>query len=108
MRHRADNLIDSFDPEAHADGMTKQEMFDFIKEHLANAVRAANEGSNCHGYMLWAFTDNVSPRNAFKNRYGLVEVDREHGLERRLKKSAAWYKQTAESNSFCFDEVREP
>ena len=33
MRHRADNLIDSFDPEAHADGMTKQEMFDFIKEH---------------------------------------------------------------------------
>lgn len=33
MRHRADNLIDDFDPEAHADGMTKEEMFDFIKEH---------------------------------------------------------------------------
>ena len=27
MRHRADNLIDDFDPEAHADGMTKEEMF---------------------------------------------------------------------------------
>ncbi len=23
--------------------------------------------------MLWAFTDNVSPMNAFKNRYGLIE-----------------------------------
>ena len=30
MRHRADNLIDDFDPEAHADGMTKEEMFEYI------------------------------------------------------------------------------
>ena len=42
---------------------------DFIKEHLDCAIRAAKEGCNCQGYMLWAFTDNVSPRNAFKNRY---------------------------------------
>jgi len=33
MRHRADNLIDDFDPEAHADGMTKDEMFEYIKAH---------------------------------------------------------------------------
>ena len=33
MRHRADNLIDDFDPEAHADGMSKEEMFDYIKAH---------------------------------------------------------------------------
>ena len=33
MRFRADNLIDDFDPEAHADGMTKTEMFDYIKAH---------------------------------------------------------------------------
>lgn len=33
MRHRADNLIDAFDPEAHADGMTKKEMFQYIKDH---------------------------------------------------------------------------
>ena len=33
MRHRADNLIDDFDPNAHADGMTKDEMFEFIKAH---------------------------------------------------------------------------
>jgi len=32
-RHRADNLIDDFDPDAHADGMTKEEMFQYIKEH---------------------------------------------------------------------------
>ena len=33
MRHRADNLIDDFDPNAHADGMTKEEMFQYIKDH---------------------------------------------------------------------------
>ena len=31
MRFRADNLIDDFDPDAHADGMTKEQMFDYIK-----------------------------------------------------------------------------
>ena len=33
MRFRADNLIDDFDPDAHADGMTKEQMFDYIKAH---------------------------------------------------------------------------
>ena len=33
MRFRADNLIDDFDPDAHADGMTKEQMFQYIKDH---------------------------------------------------------------------------
>lgn len=33
MRHRADNLINDFNPEANADGMTKEEMFEYIKAH---------------------------------------------------------------------------
>ena len=31
--HRADNLIDDFDVNAHADGMTQEEMINYIKEH---------------------------------------------------------------------------
>lgn len=31
--HRADNLIDDFDENAHADGMTQEEMMNYIKEH---------------------------------------------------------------------------
>ena len=31
-RHRADNLIDDFDENAHADGMTEEEMVKYIKE----------------------------------------------------------------------------
>ncbi len=33
VRHRADNLIDDFDSDAHADGMTQEEMVAYIKEH---------------------------------------------------------------------------
>lgn len=32
-RHRADNLINEFDPEADADGMSQEEMNQYIKEH---------------------------------------------------------------------------
>ena len=32
-RHRADNLINDFDPNAHADGMSEKEMMDYIKKH---------------------------------------------------------------------------
>ena len=33
MRHRADNLIEEFDPSVHADGMTTEEMVAYIREH---------------------------------------------------------------------------
>ncbi len=33
MRHRADNLINDFDPNADADGMTQEEMISYIREH---------------------------------------------------------------------------
>ncbi|MBL5899600.1 glycoside hydrolase family 1 protein [Lelliottia amnigena] len=66
---------------------------DFISEHLYYTLLAREEGANCRGYMLWAFTDNVSPMNAFKNRYGLIEIDLENNRARRAKKSASWFRQ---------------
>ena len=32
-RHRADNLIDDYDKDAHADGMTQEEMMEYIRSH---------------------------------------------------------------------------
>ncbi|MDU1027829.1 MAG: family 1 glycosylhydrolase, partial [Leclercia adecarboxylata] len=65
----------------------------FISEHLYYTLLAREEGANCHGFMLWAFTDNVSPMNAFKNRYGLIEIDLADNRARRPKKSASWFRQ---------------
>ena len=85
-------------------GMIKDDYrIDFIKQHLYWAVQAAREGSGILGYMLWAFTDNVSPMNAFKNRYGLVEIDLDHNRDRRLKKSAYFYQQTIKDRFFMYD-----
>lgn len=71
----------------------------FISEHLYYTLLAREEGANCHGYMLWAFTDNVSPMNAFKNRYGLIEIDLADNRARKAKKSAAWYRQLREERT---------
>lgn len=70
---------------------------EFISEHLKWLLLGVDQGSNCTGYMLWAFTDNVSPMNAFKNRYGLVEINLEEKRNRKLKKSAYWYKDLIEN-----------
>ncbi|MGQ4679648.1 glycoside hydrolase family 1 protein [Paenibacillus polymyxa] len=76
---------------------------DFISEHLYYTLQAVDAGSNCTGYMLWAFTDNVSPMNAFKNRYGLVEINLENDRSRHLKKSGYWYQAVIKERSFVAD-----
>lgn len=73
---------------------------EFISEHLKWLLKGVDDGSNCKGYMLWAFTDNVSPMNAFKNRYGLVEINLKDNRNRALKKSACWYQEVIETKQF--------
>ncbi|ANJ97145.1 glycoside hydrolase family 1 protein [Serratia plymuthica] len=72
---------------------------DFIREHLKWLHQALAEGSNCKGYHLWTFIDCWSWLNAYKNRYGLVRLDRE-SQRRTLKKSGYWFAETAKQNGF--------
>ena len=81
----------------------------FIAEHLYQTLKAREAGANCQGYMLWAFTDNVSPMNAFKNRYGLIEIDLNNQRQRRMKKSAYWYRERRDSRQLTLtldDEIK--
>ncbi|MDF9823855.1 beta-glucosidase/6-phospho-beta-glucosidase/beta-galactosidase [Breznakia sp. PF5-3] len=80
---------------------------EYIKEHLAWLFKAIDEGCNCVGYWLFAGMDNCSPLNAFKNRYGLIEVDLEHDRKRRLKKSALFYNQTVQEQRFDYKDIDE-
>lgn len=73
---------------------------EFIQEHLKWVHKGLQEGANCLGYHLWTFMDNWSWANAYKNRYGLVEVDLQQDLKRTVKKSGRWYKQLSENNGF--------
>lgn len=63
----------------------------FIEKHLEQIQKAITNGSNCFGYHLWAAIDCWSFRNAYKNRYGLIEVNLKDQT-RKFKKSAYWYK----------------
>ena len=68
---------------------------DFVRRHLEWIAQAIADGAKCRGYHYWAVIDNWSWANAFKNRYGFIEVDLENNYERRLKKSASWLRQVA-------------
>lgn len=80
---------------------------DFIKEHLAWLFKAVEEGCNCTGYWLFAAMDNCSPLNAYKNRYGLIEVDLDDNRKRRYKKSALFYKKMISDGNFEFLDINQ-
>jgi len=80
---------------------------EFIQQHLYWLLKGMAEGSRCKGYMLWAFTDNVSPMNAFKNRYGLMGIDLENNRDRYFKKSALFYRDMIASGEFMVEDDTE-
>ena len=68
---------------------------EFIRDHLSFALKAREAGCRCFGYLIWSYVDNLSALNAFKNRYGLLELDLET-LERRPKSAVYWLKEALE------------
>lgn len=66
---------------------------EFVKEHLEWIMKAIEDGAQCMGYHYWALIDNWSWNNAFKNRYGMIEVDLAENYQRRFKKSAGWIRE---------------
>jgi len=72
---------------------------EFYEEHLTWLHKGIEEGSNCIGYHVWTFVDCWSWLNAYKNRYGLVELDLET-QKRTIKKSGYWYQELLKNNGF--------
>ena len=63
MRYRVDNLIDDYDPEAHADGMTQEEMMNYIREHKVPCPKCGKSD----------FTDIRQFNLMFETHRGVVE-----------------------------------
>ncbi len=86
------------------DGMIQDTYrIDFHSEHLYWVHKAIEEGSSCFGYHMWTYIDNWSWCNAYKNRYGYVELDLKTG-ERREKLSASWIRKTIKENEIEWKE----
>jgi len=63
MRHRVDNLIDEFNPDAHADGMTQEEMMNYIRENKVPCPKCGKSD----------FTDIRQFNLMFETHRGVVE-----------------------------------
>jgi len=63
VRHRADNLIDDFDENAHADGMTEEEMMDYIKTNKVPCPKCGKSD----------YTDIRQFKLMFETKRGVVE-----------------------------------
>lgn len=72
---------------------------EFMKEHLSWLVKGINEESHCIGYHVWTFIDCWSWLNAYKNRYGLVELDIKT-QKRTIKKSGNWFYELNKNKGF--------
>ncbi|OAT58671.1 beta-glucosidase [Obesumbacterium proteus ATCC 12841] len=72
---------------------------EFVREHLQWVHKAIQEGSQCLGYHMWTFIDNWSWCNAYKNRYGFIQLDLATQT-RSVKKSGEWFAQVSHANGF--------
>jgi len=72
---------------------------EFFEEHLTQLHKGIEEGSNCFGFHSWTPIDCWSWTNAYKNRYGFIELNLET-QEKTIKKSGNWIKKVAQNNGF--------
>ena len=62
----------------------------FIKDYLAQILKAKKEGVNIGGYFIWSFTDNFEWAYGYRPKFGLVGVDYKTE-QRTIKDSGKWY-----------------
>jgi beta-glucosidase len=53
--------------------------------------RAISEGVDLRGYFHWSLLDNFEWQDGWWPKFGLVEIDRAHGMKRTIRPSAKWY-----------------
>lgn len=65
----------------------------WIEETIVAMERAISEGVDLRGYFHWSLLDNFEWAFGWWPKFGLVAVDREHGMKRTVRPSAKWFAQ---------------
>ncbi len=63
----------------------------WVEETIIAMERAMSEGVVIKGYFHWSLLDNFEWRDGWWPKFGLVEVDREHGMKRTIRPSSNWF-----------------
>ncbi len=78
-------------PDPTSEGGTDDpERLEFLRAHLQQVVRAAQDGVDVQAYYAWSLLDNFEWAEGLDQRWGLVHVDFAT-QERTPKASARWY-----------------
>ncbi|MDB5014743.1 MAG: bglA 2 [Daejeonella sp.] len=62
----------------------------YFQEHLAQVLKAKQDGYKVDGYFVWTLMDNFEWAEGYHPRFGLIHVDFET-QKRTIKKSGYWY-----------------
>ena len=68
----------------------------YLKDHIAQVLRAKKEGVKVDGYFVWTLMDNFEWAEGYDPRFGLIYVDFQ-SQKRIIKSSGEWYKNFLES-----------
>ena len=63
----------------------------WIEETIVAMERAISEGVDLRGYFHWSLLDNFEWAFGWWPKFGLVAVNREHGMKRTVRPSAKWF-----------------
>ena len=93
--------------EAEADGTIADDYrISYLRDHIKAMKDGMEDGVPLIGYIVWGCIDLVAASTGeMSKRYGMIYVDRNDdgsgSMERRKKKSFAWYRRVIESNGEC-------
>ena len=66
----------------------------WLEETMIAMERAISEGVDLRGYFHWSLLDNFEWSYGWWPKFGLVAVDRERGMKRKVRPSAEWFGET--------------
>jgi beta-glucosidase len=79
-------------PDTFMDGKVEDKLrVNFMQDHIAEVLRAKQEGVNVQGYFIWTLLDNFEWAEGYLPTFGLIHINRST-LERTIKSSGYWYR----------------
>lgn len=63
----------------------------WIEQTMVAIERASSDGINVIGYFHWSLLDNFEWAEGWWPKFGLVEVDRQNDMKRKIRPSAEWF-----------------
>jgi beta-glucosidase len=78
-------------PDEMIDGkVNDHQRLEYLQQHIAQVLKAKNEGCNVTGYFVWTLIDNFEWAEGYHARFGIIHIDFAT-LKRTVKESGLWY-----------------